>query len=223
MYTIDTTTFFHFIASLLGLARGALLLDSNAFRSVPNTGGANLITLLILFLAGVSETLGQSAVLFANKVTPRRFVISLALSGAIFIFGVLVSIITIWLIGTFIFHADQPITSIMREVSLGYAPLLFGFFVLLPYMGTLVEHVLEVWSLLAIIVAVIVTLHLHFWQALVCTLVGWVIVQVAKYFLGKLVLARQYRMMGESRVVRTHDFIKMLNEEITGGPPGEAR
>jgi hypothetical protein len=83
--------------------------------------------------------------------------------------------------------------------------------------------VLEVWSLLAIIVAVIVTLHLHFWQALVCTLVGWVIVQVAKYFLGKLVLARQYRMMGESRVVRTHDFIKMLNEEITGGPPGEAR
>jgi hypothetical protein len=223
MYTIDTTTFFHFIASLLGLAGGALTLDPNAFRSVPNTGGATLLTLMILFLAGVSETLGQSAVLFANKVTPRRFVMSLGLSGAVFIFGVLISICTIWLIGTFIFHADQPIIGIMREVSLGYAPLLFGFFVLLPYMGTFVEHVLEIWSLLAIIVAVIVTLHLHFWQALVCTLLGWVIVQAAKYFLGRLVLIRQYRMTGVSRVVRTHEFIKMLNEEITGGPPGEAR
>lgn len=203
--------------------RGALLLDANAFRSVPNTGGANLLTLLILFLAGVSETLGQSAVLFANKVTPRRFVMSLALSGATFIFGVLISISTIWLIGTFVFHTEQPIISIMREVSLGYAPLLFGFFILLPYMGSFIEHVLEIWSLLAIIVAVIVTLHLHFWQALVCTLVGWVIVQVAKYLLGRLVLARQYRIMGAARVVRTRDFIKMLNEEITGSPPGEAR
>lgn len=223
MYTIDTTTFFHFITSLLGLVRGALLLDPDAFRSIPNTGGANLLTLMILFLAGVSETLGQSAVLFANKVTPRRFAMSLGLSGATFIFGVLISISTIWLIGTFIFHADQPIISIMREVSLGYAPFLFGFFILLPYMGSFLEHVLEVWSLLAIIVAVIVTLHLHFWQALVCTLVGWIIVQAVKYFLGRLFLARQYRLTGVSRLVRTQEFIKMLNEEITGGPPGEAR
>ncbi len=199
------------------------MLDPDAFRSIPNTGGANLLTLMILFLAGVSETLGQSAVLFANKVTPRRFAMSLGLSGATFIFGVLISISTIWLIGTFIFHADQPIISIMREVSLGYAPFLFGFFILLPYMGSFLEHVLEVWSLLAIIVAVIVTLHLHFWQALVCTLVGWIIVQAVKYFLGRLFLARQYRLTGVSRLVRTQEFIKMLNEEITGGPPGEAR
>ncbi len=223
MYTIDTTTFFHFIASLLALVRGALTLDPDAFRSIPNTGGANLITLLILFLAGVSETLGQSAVLFANKVTPRRFAISLGLSGVIFIFGALISIISIWLIGTFIFHADQPIIGIMREVSLGYAPLLFGFFILLPYMGTFLDHVLEIWSLLAILVAVIVTLHLHFWQALVCTLVGWVLVQVVKYLLGRLVLVRQYRIAGVSHLVRTRDFIKMLNEEITGSPPGETR
>ena len=223
MYTIDTTTFFHFIRSLLGLIWGALTLDPNAFSSVPNTGKATLITLLVLFLAGVSETVGQSAVLLANKVTPRRFALSLALSGGIFIFGAVVSIISIWLIGTFIFHTEQSIIQIMREVSLGYAPLLLGFFILLPYMGTFIEHALEIWSLLAIVVAVIVTLRLHFWQALVCTLLGWVIVQVVKYFLGRQLLARQYRMMGVSRLVRTHDFIKMLNEEITGSPPGEAR
>lgn len=225
MYTIDTTTFPHFIGSFLGLVWGALTLNPDAFRSVPNTTGANMLTLTILFLAGVSEMLGQSVVLLANKVTRRRFVNSLALSGAIFIFGAIVSMSSVWLIGTLAFHADRPVIDVIRQVSLGYAPLLLSFFILLPYMGTFVGHGLEIWSLLAILLAVQVALHLHLWQAVICALVGWAIIRAVKYFLGRPTLALQRRQggTGSLSLLRTHDLITALNEEIANRPPEEPR
>src|SRR2546430_17445506 len=79
MYTIDTTTIFHFLQTMWALAWGAMRLDPAAFKAVEPAGTGLLIT-AIVFLAGVSETIGQSVVLFANRVKPGRFALSLLLN-----------------------------------------------------------------------------------------------------------------------------------------------
>ena len=194
MYTIDTSTIWHFIQSFFGLVGGALRLDPAAFKAVQASAsvGIDLLTLTILILAGISLTLGQSVVLLANKVTPRRFVSSLLLNGAIFVVSVLIWVAVFQLVGRLVFGVKVPFFQMARAVSLAYAPLLLSFFVLLPYLGSFLEHVLDVWSFLAMLVALSVTLHLDFWQALACALLGWVLIQLLKYTIGRPIVALEH-------------------------------
>ena len=189
MYTIDTSTFWLFVQSFFGLVGGALKLDPAAFRAVQTSADANLLTVLILLLAGASAILGQSVVLLANKVTPRRFVSSLFFNGAVFVVGVLIWSAIFLLVGRFVFGESLLFTQMVRAIGLAYAPFLLSFFILLPYFGSCIDHVLDVWCVLAMLVALEVTLQLHFWQALVCALLGWVIIQLLKSTIGRPVMA----------------------------------
>ena len=143
----------------------------------------------ILLLAAISVTLGQSVMLLANKVTRRRFVGSLLLNGALFVVGVLIWVAIFQLIGRFVFGVRLPFLQMVQEISLAYAPLLLGFFVLLPYLGSFLEHVLDIWWLLTMLVALNMTLNLSFTQALFCVLLGWVIIEVLKYTIGRPFIA----------------------------------
>src|SRR2546423_1605227 len=167
MYTIDTSTIWQCISSFFGLVGGALRLDPDVFRAVQTSPGANLLTLLILILAGVSVSLGQSVILFANKVTPRRFLMSLLLNGVLFAVGVLIWAAILLLVGRIVFRVQLPFDQMGREVSLAYAPLLLGFFVLLPYAGSFLKHAFEIWSFLAILVAALSPFESLGWWA------GW--------------------------------------------------
>lgn len=185
MYTINTSTFWGLVQSFFGLLGGALRLDPAAFRAVQVSTGAEPLSIGILLLAAISVTLGQSVILLANKVTRRRFVSSLLLNGALFVVGVLIWVAIFQLIGRFVFGVRLPFLQMVQEISLAYVPLLFGFFVLLPYLGSFLEHVLDIWWFLAMLVALNITLNLSFTQALFCVLLGWVIIEVLKYTIGR--------------------------------------
>src|SRR5690242_4026943 len=189
MYTIDISTFWHLIGSFFALVGGALRLDPAAFREVQTSAGANLLTPLILILAGISVTLGQSVVLLANKVTPRRFVMSLLANGAIFAVKVLIWAGIYQLVTHLFFGIQPPFPEMARVVGLAFAPLSLGFFILLPYLGALLARVLDIWSSLAMLVALRVILRLYFWQAVLCALIGFAMIQVLKYTIGRPIVA----------------------------------
>ena len=189
MYTINTSTFWGLVQSFFGLLGGAMRLDPAAFRAVQVSTGAEPLIIGILLLAAISVTLGQSVILLANKVTRRRFVGSLLLNGALFVVGVLIWVAIFQLIGRFVFGVQLPFLQMVQEISLAYAPLLLGFFVLLPYLGSFLEHVLDIWWVLTMLVALNMTLNLSFTQALFCVLLGWVIIEVLKYTIGRPFIA----------------------------------
>ncbi|MBI3957273.1 MAG: hypothetical protein HY328_00590, partial [Chloroflexi bacterium] len=81
------------------LIRRALALDPAAYRLLAGDGRGLAVALLVVFLAGLSEGVGQSIVLFINRITPRRFVLSLLLSAATHAVGYLFWAATIWLVG----------------------------------------------------------------------------------------------------------------------------
>lgn len=196
MYVIDTSTFWHFLQSFFTLVGGALRLDPAAFSAVQESVGAGttILTVLILVVAGVSMMLGQSVVLLANKVAPRGFVSSLLFNGIIFVVGLLIWAGVFLFIGHFVFGKHLLFSQIARAVGLAYAPLLLGFFILLPYLGSFLHRVLDIWWFLAILVALSVTLQLNLERAFACALIGFVFIEALKYTVGRPVVALQRRL-----------------------------
>lgn len=224
MYTLSTGTFWQFIQSFFVLVGGALRLDPGAFAAVQTDHGASLLTLVILILGGISVALGQSVILLANKVTPWRFVISLFLNGVLFVVGVLIWAAIFEVVGRFVFGQDSSFSQLGRAIGLAYAPYLFGFFILLPYMGSFLDHFLDVWSFLAILLALAVTLHLDFWQALASALIGLIIIQALKYTIGRpaVALERWLRKVVAGTPLSGHvqELLGVAGEKMTDGNKG---
>jgi hypothetical protein len=220
MYTIDTSSIISSLQSLWGLVLGALRLDPAVFRALLDSYNGSWLALLVLFLGGVSEALGQSVALLVNRVSRRRFFVGLLITGIIVAVGFLVWVSTIWLSATFIFGVREPIIRVLLAVSLAYAPFLFGFLILLPYMGSFIDHVLDAWSFLAVLVAMNVTLGLRLWQALLCTLFGWLIFQLLKYAIGKPITTLVNRLFRLSIGVPISVRVRILTEDRPEPPKG---
>lgn len=128
--------------------------------------------LLILFLGGLSLALGQSVVLFANRVPARRFIGSLV-AGA----GVLVALVIGWTAALWLLaglgQVTQPaLTALLGVVSLAFAPLVLGVLILLPYLGTPLFYLLLGWTLFNLLRLLGVIFDLALWQSLLALGIG---------------------------------------------------
>lgn len=163
----------------------ALALDESIYAAVQRHPEGFWVALAVVFLAGLSEALGQSIVLFANQIKPKRFAITLLISAVSHLFGYALWAIIVWFIGVRIFGHSQPFFMTASAVGLAYAPRLVAFFVLIPFLGNGFSLLLSLWSLLAIVVAVGVGLDMPMWQAVATSGLGWFAVQVWQRTLGR--------------------------------------
>lgn len=165
------------------LVRGALALDAEAFRSLYETRLQHSIAIAVLIIAALSEALGQSVTLFLHKVPPKRFFFSLLLTALLFISTIVLWTVIFWAITRFLFHRDYAFPDLLAGVSLGHAPYLFGFLILIPWLGLVIRAVLQVWTLLAVIVSLLV-LRMPFRDLLFAALPGWLLVEVLYHVAG---------------------------------------
>ena len=163
----------------------AMRLNPMIFTQIQQIEGGLGIALLIVTLAGLSEALGQSVVLFINRLRPRRFILALMITAASHLVGYLVWTVTVWLVGVYIFDRPVSMIAIACVVGLAYAPQTLAFFELTPFLGNPFSILLSLWSMVAIVVAVRVGLDLEFWQALLASGLGWVIIQLWRRTIGR--------------------------------------
>jgi hypothetical protein len=99
---------------------------------------------------------------------------------------------------------------------LGYSPYLFSFFTLVPFFGSLINALLSLWRLSAVILAVDVVLDLKIRQAVLCSALGWLLLQVLKSTIGRPII-------GLTRVLRRYvagvelTKLKVLLEQLQQG------
>jgi hypothetical protein len=179
-----------FLGLMKDLIIGVLRLNPDVFEAILDSSITAILALIILFLAGLSDTIGHSAVFFANRVPRRRFLFAIVVEALVFVIGVFFWAASIWLTAEFLFNAHQQYNYVVLTVALGYAPLLFGFLILLPYLGNIIFVILRVWVLLAVLVAVSVAYHFGFWPALACSVLGWILIT----FLARLPFLRVDRI-----------------------------
>lgn len=166
-------------------------LDPEIYRWVMLAAEGGWVALVVVALAGISEAVGQSVVLFLNRITPRRFVLALLLSAGTHVVGFFFWAATVWLVAAYLFDQTTAYNLLTRAMGLAYAPQILSFFVLTPYLGALFSLGIGVWSLLATLTAVQVALGLTVWEALACSGLGWLLLQGWRRTLGRPLLAFQ--------------------------------
>ena len=144
---------------------------------------------IIVVLAGMSEAVAQSLVLFMNQVKPHRFVWSLFISAALFTFGYLFYVLSIGAVAALVFNEPRDSALIFTSVALAYAPLTLSFLTLIPYFGRAFGIGLSVYHALALLVAVTVTYGLEPLQALVCVGGAWLLITLLRGTVGRPVTA----------------------------------
>src|SRR4051794_23839189 len=133
------------------LVGGALTLNGEVLLVARDAPRAYLAAAVLAVAAGVSMTLGQCAVLFANRVPPGRFAASLGAGALTYLARLAMWSVCIWLVGVISPRYALPLGICFLAVCFGQAPQLFAFFEMIPYLGTALRRVLDAYSLIVVV------------------------------------------------------------------------
>lgn len=200
-----------FIGALWAVVRLSLRFSPELLQAVETYRQSGWLILAVALLAGASQLLGQSVVLFINRVKPGRFVFTLILNGVLFALSLIVWATTIWLVGLWLFEVDRTWGTVVRLVSLGSAPYIFGFFILIPYLGPFVAKVLTVWSFLIVLAATAFTFEVGLLSGIVCVGLGWLLMVLLTNTIGRPVVAARnwiwHRITGSALDATAQDIL----------------
>jgi hypothetical protein len=211
MSDVDLPTF-------LETLRLALRLDPTIYGLLHAQPLGIVYAAAIVVLAGVSESLGQSVVLFLNRVRPQRFVLALSITTVSHVVGYFLWTLTIWSVGSWLTQTNQAWQAVIVVVGLAYAPQIFAFFELTPYLGNLIWGVLSLWSMIAIVVALHFGLGMATWQALLVSALGWIVMQALRRTVGRPILHLrtnlQRRAAGVPLTVKKNDVAGLRRHPV---------
>ena len=179
------TGFFDFIATVWLVIWGVLTGDTSIteyFRLHPLTLE---IAVTIAALAGISTLLGDSVVLFLNRVRGWRFAVTMLLNALGFVLLYALQALVIAVIGPLIAGHTPGLATVTRGVLIATAPMIFGFLVLIPYLGPAIARVLQAWGLLVLWLVNDVLFQTDLWTALLITGIGWGLMQVLSWSLSR--------------------------------------
>ena len=200
-------TFWRIVTAILGRQQGVI-------AELHNQPGVLWLSIVIdcVVLAGISERIGQSAVLFVNEVKPRRMVASLVIGGILFVGGYLIWVASIYAVAVALFDPSASLQAVVRAVGLGYVPLFLAFLALIPYFGTGILTILYFWTFTAIASAVSVVLSLALWQATLASVIGGMVVLLMRGTVGRplVKLARRMRNVaaGKRLVLKINEAVE---------------
>ena len=171
------------------LVSGALLLNPEVFKLINILPDGTKTALMIVFVAGLSQAIGQSVVLFINRVKPFRFFLSLLVGAILFACSFVFWGFSTWLASHIIFGSNVGFQSVTRTLSLSYAPQMFDILGGLPYFGIPIFLLLSVWSLLGMVTGFKVLAGLGTWGAFACAGLGWLVFQLLQRTVGSPIMA----------------------------------
>lgn len=174
MAEIDISTFWGYLQALFQVVGAVLRLDPQVFIAMRGVQTITGISLGVVIVAGLMRMLGQSIVLFANRVRPAAFLVRILLDTLLFILSVLLMGVVVWIIAR-LFNPGSSLTlgEILRTVPLAYAPYWLGALVLAPYLGIWIERGLKVYVFLALVVVSQGAFNQPFFNALIYALIAW--------------------------------------------------
>lgn len=160
-------------------------LNDEIFIAVARSPNGIYVALMVVGIAGISETIGQSLILFVNKIRPKRFVPAVLIGVFSYIVGYLLWTTSVYVVIRYGFHVSADWVTIAAVVGLAYAPQVLAFFELTPYLGNPFSILLSLWTMLAVVVAIVAGLHLTLGQAVFAAGLGWLLLQLVRRTVGR--------------------------------------
>lgn len=217
-----------YIQTMLRLVGGALRLDPAYFQAASEySGDPTWLAFWIVFIAGVSLMLGQSVVLFANQVTPGRYVISIFFGAIRFVFDVIVVVIVVWGMANLLDEQSWGMGQIARGIALASAPYWLSIFILFPYVGIHLERLLLVYVFLALVTALQVIFSLGFGAAMLISAVALAVAIGVRSVIGIILSPISSKLssavVGEKEIASTREIYELYaqNKLIVDEKRGE--
>lgn len=177
-----TPTVFDRVWELLGWI---FVLNSEAFQKSATLPGGLLLAICVVVLSGLSLTVGQSIILFINRVKPVRFIFTLVVSAILYLFEFLFLVLSTWAITLLPHSVHVPLPTLIIVLGLSYAPLLFSFLGALPYLGMPLLRILSIWHLLAMVVGFGAVANIGAGFAFGYVAFGWFVKEVLENTIGQ--------------------------------------
>lgn len=173
-----------YLADLWWAITQALVFNPKVFQVVQSEPDAFYVMLGVAILGGASLLLGQSVILFANRVKPIPFLLSLLLNGVLYLLGLSIWAFAFWLVGNWWFEVTIPLERAMRIILLTAAPAVFAFLGLIPYLGMPILRVLSVWSILVAVQVVRAEYQANVLEGFLVVGLGWGLILAVGHTLG---------------------------------------
>jgi hypothetical protein len=136
-------------------------------------------------LSGLSEAIGQSVVLFANRVRPARFLLSLIVTAILHLLGFFIWVGSFWFVILLVLDAPIPLKPLLIIVGVSYVPILFGFLGFLPYAGQPIMQLLYAWSYGIMVYYFHQAEEISFYQALLVGGIGLLAILLLRAVIGR--------------------------------------
>src|SRR4051812_1019052 len=134
--------------SVWDVVSGAFRLNEDTFVSLIQSPHPYALSIIVLVLVGTSWMLGHCAMLFLNQVPRGRFLVTTPGLAGSFVLGALIWVTCTWLVTTlFPGNRNVPLRAVLPITAFAYAPLVLSILIIIPYVGSAVEAVLNTWSL----------------------------------------------------------------------------
>lgn len=199
------------------LVDGALRLDSNAYAVFHTLPGSSWVAWGVLVAAAISLALGQSAILFLNRVRPASFVYALLAIATSLAGGLVVWLLSTWAITRWVFGVELSVGTVGRTLAFACLPLSFGFLAAMPYFGLAVFAGLAFWCLLGVATGLTALSSLSLGQAIAAASFGWLAWQVLERTIGRPVVAigrrLERRMAGAELRTDVLSLAALITEE----------
>ncbi|MGA8534178.1 MAG: hypothetical protein WB615_08745 [Candidatus Tumulicola sp.] len=205
------------------LLGGVLELRSRAYVEALSLEGSAVAAVAIVLAAGLSEALGQSIVLFANRVKPARFAFSLLVDAVLFTFGYGFLVLSTWTVCRLPGAPHVSFRDLALVLAMSYAPMLFAFLGALPYLGSGLLNALRVWHFLAMVVAVAAVAQIDVFAGATYVWLGWMVMVLAQRSFGKPIVSLGTRILDAVAGVRLVDDAQAAIGRVEAGSGRRAR
>jgi signal transduction histidine kinase len=135
------------------------------------------ISISVLILSIISLTIGNSVVLFANRVNHSQFVRSILVFTFLFILSIFLWALSIQFFAYAFFGKHKPPLEVLLLVGASFTPFILGFLILLPHLGYYLYALLRIWVMANLVINVMTAYQLNVVQAIIISLLGWLLLE----------------------------------------------
>jgi hypothetical protein len=212
------------IGAFFSTVGGILSLNPEFILAVQTSPRALAVALGILVLATISDVVGNSPVLFFNRMSPGRLAAALGIETVLSLVRLALWMLISALLFAVLNQVQLTLHNVIVVVGIGYAPMLWSFLVVIPTVGPLIRRVIIAWTLVTLTASIAVAGSVSPWQALTAPVLSALAILVVYRWsdmfsiavLGRL--SRQWFAVDLMRRTRAMDPMLVL-----AAPPRERR
>lgn len=159
------------------------LLETVAFAA-----NRTVVALQIVFLAGLSDAIGNSVILLANRIRPFRFLLALIANAILYLFSYFFTAASLAFIANQVFGLDIDLPFFFSVVAFSYIPILFSALSFLPFFGYPINLLLYGISTIYLVRILIAATELTTISAFFCTILGFVFLSAIRATIGRPII-----------------------------------